>query len=71
MVDAWQDDCRPSILPESDPHLEQWEETKLDVEEWMIEAKAIAVAGCRRVLEDRLDFCSSERSAEYSDHGKN
>jgi hypothetical protein len=39
------------------------------VEEWREEAKTIAVAGYRRVLEDGPEFCSSETSVEYSDHG--
>jgi hypothetical protein len=34
------------------------------------DAKRIAVAGYRQVLEDGKDICSSESDAEYSDHGE-
>jgi hypothetical protein len=34
------------------------------------DARRIAVAGCKQVLEDGPDFCSSENEAEYSDHGE-
>jgi hypothetical protein len=36
--------------------------------ECMEEAKAIAVAGYRQVLEDIPDVCNSESNVEYSDH---
>jgi hypothetical protein len=39
-------------------------------EEWITVARSIAVAGYRRVLEDGHEICSSESSAEYSDHGE-
>jgi hypothetical protein len=34
------------------------------------DAKRIAIAGHRRVLEDGRYVCDSERDAEYSDHGE-
>jgi hypothetical protein len=37
--------------------------------EWIEDAKRIAVAGYRQVLEDGRDVCDSESDAEYSDHG--
>jgi hypothetical protein len=36
----------------------------------MEEAKTIAVAGHRRVLEDGREMCSSESAAEYSERGE-
>jgi hypothetical protein len=36
----------------------------------MEDAKRIAVAGYRQVLEDGPEFCSSEIEAEYRDHGE-
>jgi hypothetical protein len=36
----------------------------------MEDAKRIAVAGYRQVLEDGKDVCNSESDAEYSDHGE-
>jgi hypothetical protein len=34
------------------------------------DARRIAVAGYRQVLEDGKDVCNSESDAEYSDHGE-
>jgi hypothetical protein len=36
----------------------------------MEDAKRIAVAGYRQVLEDGRNLCDSESDAEYSDHGE-
>jgi hypothetical protein len=36
----------------------------------MEEAKSIAVAGHRRVLEDGTEICSSKSATEYSEHGE-
>jgi hypothetical protein len=36
----------------------------------MEDGKRIAVAGYRRVLEDDPEMCTSQSSAEYSDHGE-
>jgi hypothetical protein len=36
----------------------------------MDDAKRIAVAGYKQVLEDGPDVCSSESEAEYRDHGE-
>jgi hypothetical protein len=55
---------------QSDPRLEQWRETTGKVAEWMEEAETMAVAGCRRVLEDGPEMCSSESAAEYSERGE-
>jgi hypothetical protein len=52
LMDTWQDDCRPIIVAESDTRLAQWDDPMDHVEEWMEEAKPIAVAGYRRVLEN-------------------
>jgi hypothetical protein len=67
-VDTWPETCRPIILPESDLGLEQWREMKGRVWERVAGAKAIAVARYRLVIEDVPESCSSESSAEYSDH---
>jgi hypothetical protein len=36
----------------------------------MADAKRIAVAGYKQVLEDGPDVCNSESGAAYSDHGE-
>jgi hypothetical protein len=70
LLDTWKDDCLPIILQKSDPGLIQCEETMEHFEEWMKEAKLIAVAGHRRASEDRPEICSSESPAEHSEHGE-
>jgi hypothetical protein len=44
--------------------------TQEHLDEYMADAKAIAVAGYKRVLEDGPDACSSENEADCSDHGE-
>jgi hypothetical protein len=58
------------MLPEDGPRLEQWSICAAEATEWMEDAKRIAVAGHRQVLEDGRDVCDSESDAEYSDHGE-
>jgi hypothetical protein len=65
--DMWQDSHRPIIIPESDTRLSQCEETKGKSEDWRMMAKSIAITGCRRVLEDGPEVCTSE-SAERREH---
>jgi hypothetical protein len=47
-----------------------WDETRDHFEEWMIEARTIAVADYWSVVEECPDFCSLESSAQYGDHGE-
>jgi hypothetical protein len=58
------------MLVEGDPRLSRWSILAVNAVEWMEDAKRIAVAGYRRVLEDGRDVCNSEGDAEYSDHGE-
>jgi hypothetical protein len=67
---TWKDDGRPIMLPEGDERLSQWHRLARNSEGWMEDAKRIAVAGYRQVLEDGPEFCSSVSEAEYSDHGE-
>jgi hypothetical protein len=69
LQDTWQDSCRPEIYAEGDLLVLQYmpQET---LDECMEEAKTIAAAGYRQVLEDGPDVCNSESEAEYSDHGE-
>jgi hypothetical protein len=66
----WDLGCRPIMLPEGDSRFAQWPELARNSREWMENAKRIAVAGCKQVLEDGPDVCSSESEAKYSDHGE-
>jgi hypothetical protein len=60
-------DDAQEIISEDDHHLDSWSETAGKHQEWMGDAKRIAVAGYKRVLEDSLDVCSSESKSEYSE----
>jgi hypothetical protein len=68
--ESWNDGCHQIIIPESDSRLRQREETNGKISDWMEEAKTIAVARYRRVLEDSPEISSSEDAAEYSEYGK-
>jgi hypothetical protein len=67
---SWPVGSRPITVPEGDPRLSQWPILAAKAGEWMVDAKRIAVAGYRQVLEDGQDVCDSESDAEYSDHGE-
>jgi hypothetical protein len=58
------------MLHEGDPRLSQWSMSAAQATKWMEDAKWIAVAGYRQVLEDGRDVCDSESDAEYSDRGE-
>jgi hypothetical protein len=45
---------------DSDPRLTQWEDMRDFFESWMEEARTIAVAGYRLVLDDGPEICSSD-----------
>jgi hypothetical protein len=67
---TWADLCQPSFIPESDPQLDQWAETPGKIEQWIENARLIAVSRQKLVSEDSPDVCESETSAEYSDNGE-
>jgi hypothetical protein len=67
---TWRVGSRPMMLPEGDSRLSQSPELASKAGECMDDAKRIAVAGYRQVLEDGRDVCSSESDAEYTDHGE-
>jgi hypothetical protein len=69
---TWPHDKRPVLLPEGDHRLPIWSIPIAQAMEWMEDAKRIAVAGRRQVLEDGPDVCDDEpdQRAEYSDHGE-
>jgi hypothetical protein len=58
------------MLLDGDEHSAQWPYLAINADQWMTDAKPIAVAGCRQVLEDGPDVCNSESDAEYIDHGE-
>jgi hypothetical protein len=65
--------CRCIILAlihNCSPDLAKWPVLLANSAEWMEDAKRIAVAGYRQVLEDGKDVCNSESHLEYSDHGE-
>jgi hypothetical protein len=65
--DTWHPSCRPIVVSEDDRKLEQWDDTQDLCEDWMAEAKIVAVDSYMMVLEDGPDACDSESSDEYSD----
>jgi hypothetical protein len=67
---TWPVDCRPAMLPQDSKEPGKWPELDTYAHDWMEDAKRIAVAGYRQVLEDGPDVCKSEDDAEYSDHGE-
>jgi hypothetical protein len=69
LQDIWQDHCRPTNIPESRSRLRVWEDTRRHLEEWVADARTIAVARYRCVLEDGADFCSSESEADNRERG--
>jgi hypothetical protein len=69
-LETWPPDSRPLIVREDDPRLEQWSDTAGKYEEWLADAKIIAVGSYRLVLEDGPDVCTSESENEHSDHGE-
>jgi hypothetical protein len=58
------------MLPEGDERLSQWRELARNSSQCMEDAKRIAVAGYRQVLEDGPEVCSSQSEAEDSDNGE-
>jgi hypothetical protein len=56
------------MLQEGSEALAQWPDLASNSAEGMKDAKRIAVAAYRHVLEDGPDKCSSESDAEPSDH---
>jgi hypothetical protein len=58
------------IISEDDPQLETWSEKTGKTREWLEEAKPIAVASYRMILEDGPDVCNSESSAACKNHGE-
>jgi hypothetical protein len=64
-------DTRPAMLPEDSLQLGRWPELAAKATSWIGNAKRIAVAGYRQVLEDGPDKCDSESDAEYSATGRN
>jgi hypothetical protein len=67
---TWEDSRRPIMSPEESEALTRWPELARNFQEWMEDAKRIAVPGYRQVLEDGPEFCFSESEAEDSDHGE-
>jgi hypothetical protein len=67
---TWPEDSRPIMLPEGDPRLFYCSISIARASEWMEDAKRIAVAGYKQVLEDGPDVCDDVPAAEYSDHGE-
>jgi hypothetical protein len=67
---SWQKQVCLILLPEDSMNLTSWPALVQHSREWMEDAKRIAVAGYRQVLEDGPDKCDSESDAEYSDHGE-
>jgi hypothetical protein len=67
---TWPEESRPVMLPEGDPRLSQWSISAAQAAKWMEDAKRIAVAGYRQVLEDGPDVSNDEPDAEYGDHGE-
>jgi hypothetical protein len=63
------DSTRPVLLPEDSEALKNWSGLASSAEEWIEDAKRIAVAGYRQVLGDGQAVCSLESEAEYNDHG--
>jgi hypothetical protein len=51
------------MLPKDSEALAQWPDLAFSVGSWMEDAKQIAVAGYRQMLEDGPDMCGSETDA--------
>jgi hypothetical protein len=67
---TWQPHVCPILIRTDNPHLSSWPALLEHCNEWMEDAKRVAVAGYRQVLEDGPETCNSESDAEYSDHGE-
>jgi hypothetical protein len=66
----WGDPCKPIFVPEDDSDIARWPALEQHAAEWMEDAKRIAVAGYRQVLEDGPDVCDSESGSDDSDYGE-
>jgi hypothetical protein len=67
---TWPMTSRPIMLLEDSEQLGRWPDLAHHSSEWMEDAKRIAIAGYRQVLEDGPERRDSESDAEYSDHGE-
>jgi hypothetical protein len=67
---TWPESLPPVMLQEDSPERSRWPALAQHAQKWMEDAKRIAVAGYRQVLEDGPDVCDSKSEAEYSDHGE-
>jgi hypothetical protein len=59
---TWAANCGPLFSPEDSSELGRWSVLAEKASIWMEEARQIAVAGYRPVLEDGPDVCDSENS---------
>jgi hypothetical protein len=67
---TWNGNCRPIFMSEDGSDLGNCPVLVEKVSIWMEEARQIAVAGYKQVLEDDPDVCDPESDSENSDHGE-
>jgi hypothetical protein len=60
----------PIFLSEDSLEIGNWPVHLEKVPIWMEEAKQVAVAGYKQVLEDGPETCNSESDSDHSDHGE-